>query len=245
MKEDALKPDLRIAVITPYYKESIEVLKRCHDSVMAQTYPATHFMIADGFSKTEVASWNVIHDTLPIAHGDYGNTPRCMGALSAASLGFDAIMFLDADNWFEPDHIETLVALQKKFHVQVVTATSNLRREDGSLLGVSTESDGINFIDTNSYLLMRETFSANAAWVFGGGDAVVGDRFFWKEIVQRKYSRTHSPKPTVNYVTTFSTHYLYFGEEPPKNAKAVELGSDHHWHLISYSEAVKKLKNNK
>jgi glycosyltransferase involved in cell wall biosynthesis len=33
----------RIAVVTPYYKEPLEWLRQCHDSVLAQEVPADHF----------------------------------------------------------------------------------------------------------------------------------------------------------------------------------------------------------
>ena len=88
---------MRIAIITPYYKEPTEVLRRCHDSVKAQTYPATHFMLADGHPNPEVDNWDVVHIKLP-AHGDSCDTPRAIGALSASAQGFDAISLLDADN---------------------------------------------------------------------------------------------------------------------------------------------------
>jgi len=38
----------RPIVITPYYKEDPALLRRCMDSVRAQTVPAEHFLVADG-----------------------------------------------------------------------------------------------------------------------------------------------------------------------------------------------------
>ncbi|MCW9040229.1 MAG: tetratricopeptide repeat protein, partial [Rhodospirillales bacterium] len=45
---------VKVAVITPYYGEDLEILKRCHDSVATQTHPCTHFMVADGRPKAEI-----------------------------------------------------------------------------------------------------------------------------------------------------------------------------------------------
>jgi hypothetical protein len=40
---------MRVAVITPYFKEPLEQLRRCHESVANQTHGETvHFMVADG-----------------------------------------------------------------------------------------------------------------------------------------------------------------------------------------------------
>ena len=200
---------------------------------MNQTYPATHFMVADGFPNEEIDHWKVQHCKLPPLQ-NFGNTPRCVGAVCAKTLGFDALLFLDADNWFEPDHIETLISIQHQYQVQVVTATLYLRREDGSLLGLSGESDGVNFADPNSLMLMREIFSVNMFWVFNN---VVGpgcDRLLWKEILKLGYTHAHSTKPTVNYVTTYAPHYTSMGERPPKNAKVLIEAEDHQYRLIPY-----------
>jgi cellulose synthase/poly-beta-1,6-N-acetylglucosamine synthase-like glycosyltransferase len=49
----------RIAVVTPYYQENLDILKKCQESVRQQTYLCTHFMVADGFPRDEIASWPV------------------------------------------------------------------------------------------------------------------------------------------------------------------------------------------
>jgi glycosyltransferase involved in cell wall biosynthesis len=98
---------MKIAVITPYYKESIEFLRQCHKSVINQDISTdhclTHFFIADGFPNEEVMKWNIKHITLPQAHSDNGNTPRGIGSILADVEGYDFIAYLDADNWFYPN----------------------------------------------------------------------------------------------------------------------------------------------
>ena len=42
---------MKPAVITPYYRETLETLRRCHDSVQAQTVKTTHILVADGNGK--------------------------------------------------------------------------------------------------------------------------------------------------------------------------------------------------
>jgi len=39
---------MRVAVVTPYYKEPEAWLARCLTSVREQTYPVTHLVVADG-----------------------------------------------------------------------------------------------------------------------------------------------------------------------------------------------------
>lgn len=47
---------MRVAVISADYKEPRHVLRRCHESVLAQLGDVTHFMVADGFPASEVDS---------------------------------------------------------------------------------------------------------------------------------------------------------------------------------------------
>src|SRR5271169_5603963 len=68
-----------VAVVTAYCREDVAVLRRCHQSVLAQTYPCRHIMVADGFPRQEIDTWNVEHVRLERAYADTGDTPRAMG----------------------------------------------------------------------------------------------------------------------------------------------------------------------
>jgi hypothetical protein len=74
-------PLVRVAVVTPYLREDIGVLRRCHESVLAQSHPCTHIMVADGLPKSAVGTWQVSHIVLPQSHGDAGDAARLIGAL--------------------------------------------------------------------------------------------------------------------------------------------------------------------
>lgn len=92
---------LRVAVVTPYFKESPATLQRCLTSVRAQTYPqVVHYMVADGFPQNALLTqWpGVRHIQLPNGHANFGCTPRGVGAQCALADGFDVVCFLDADN---------------------------------------------------------------------------------------------------------------------------------------------------
>jgi len=95
---------MKVAYITPYFKEDADILERCIRSVQAQTIKADHFLISDGYQQDWVANRVARHIPLGKSHGDYGNTPRGIGAQLAVSEGYDAIGFLDADNWIDPEH---------------------------------------------------------------------------------------------------------------------------------------------
>jgi glycosyltransferase involved in cell wall biosynthesis len=134
---------MRVAVITPYYREDQNILRKCHESVRQQTHPCAHFMVADGFPREEISRWEVEHFILPKAHGDSGNTPRGIGSLSAMNQGYDAIAYLDADNWFYSNHIGAMVDLYGKTGAAVCTASRTIHRWDESLMFVDRQdSDG-------------------------------------------------------------------------------------------------------
>lgn len=208
---------MRVAVITPYYKESLDVLIRCRDSVRTQTYKdTTHIIVADGHSNAMCKGWNVEHFELPQSHNDAGATPRALAAISAFSRGYDAVAFLDADNWYDSDHIETMVDACKKHNAAGAIATRRIHAQDCSELYVDEiESNGENMVDTNTMFLTRQTLHLMTYWVVEPGQRLWSDRYFWNAIVQSKLSIVRSLKPTVAYVTKWAWHYQHAGVEPP------------------------------
>ncbi|RYD67416.1 MAG: glycosyltransferase, partial [Verrucomicrobiaceae bacterium] len=156
---------MKIAVVTPYYRETAEQLTRCHQSIKDQTVKTDHFFVSDGFPNPIVDTWDCVHIKVP-NHADYGDTPRLIGAASAASLRYDAILLLDADNWFEPDHVQTLLDVQAREQADVVTCSRMLIRSDLTRMGECIESDGKRFNDTNCYLVMKHAFPLFRAWGF-------------------------------------------------------------------------------
>jgi hypothetical protein len=231
---------MRIAVITPYCHEDVATLHRCHSSVLSQTVACDHFLIADGYPRPEVASWRTIHLTLP-PHADYGNTPRFIGSVSAESLGYDAIALLDADNWFQPNHLETLLALQSQSGASVVTCARLLiDATDRSVLGVCRESDGDTFNDTNCYLLTRPAFALFRVWTMADpGRRVLADRLFWEAIKGSRLPRVHSSAPTVNYSASWAANYWQFHKEPPNSAKLLAASKSGSIQIISYGQKLK------
>lgn len=236
---------MRVAVVTPYYKEKLEVLERCHRSVMAQTdADVVHYMVADGFARDEVDGWSsdrLVHIRLP-HHGDYGDTPRLVGTACAATKKFDAICLLDADCWFEPNHVHSLVEQQRKTGFSIVTCPRRLFRPDGSVLGIDTESDGEVFNDTNCYLVMQDAFPLFRAWGYKDpGLGIIGDRVFWDAVRHNTdLPRARSPEATVNYVTTFAVHYTERNEVPPPEAKViVRLSGEEYCRMVSYQEYIR------
>src|SRR5579884_851283 len=210
---------MHIAIITPCHNEPPAWLAQCAASVASQNLNSTHILINDGGHPiTPPPNTELIH--LPVTHGNYGDTARAIGAVSAAARNFDALAFLDADNWFLPNHLRSLLDLHEQTHADVCSSSRLLYHPDGQLLGKCPEVDGENFVDTNCLLLFRPAFTLLPVWFLMPPEYhVMGDRLFWRAIKQSKLTRAYTNKPTVAYRTTHRLHYDFFGVEPPTNAK--------------------------
>jgi glycosyltransferase involved in cell wall biosynthesis len=220
----------KVAVVTPYYQEPLEVLRACHESVLAQTYPCTHFLVSDGSPHMAVRDWAAEQIVFPTPHGDNGNTPRGAGSLSAMNQDFDAIAYLDADNWYRPSHIAAMVALHRQSGAPICTATRTVHRADGSLMFTDEECDGQSHVDTSCLFLTREAFRILPYWAtmprqFGP----ICDRAIWQIILAHDISSAHYGQPTVAFRTQYEFHYRKIGETPPPGSKSNEDSTGSSW----------------
>jgi hypothetical protein len=213
-------PPLKVAVVTPYFETNPQWIRECHDSVLSQNYPCTHLLVGDGASDEAIDDWSAIHLKLPRNLGDYGDTPRALGSIYAAGLGFDAIAYLDADNWYLPWHIQSLVKLHQSSGAAVCTSGRVLHALDGACLGVDPDVDGENFVDTSCMLFTREAFDVFPVWAAMSPQFhAIDDRVVWAEVLDRRLTRAHSALPSAAYRTGFQFHYERFGQTPPDEAK--------------------------
>lgn len=213
---------MKVAVITPYYKEPQAWLARCLTSVREQTHPATHFVVSDGFPQDWVDEAGVRHLKLDRAHGDYGNTPRTMGAMLAVSEGYDAVAFLDGDNWYAPDHIERCVTVAQQNDVDFVTSSRHWARADGSVIDihVKEDHDGTH-VDTNCFFLLRGAFHTIPRWGLMPKPMTMWcDRFFLGSLRGEGLLEASTNARTVYYLCTWANVYQAVGEPVPEFAKA-------------------------
>jgi len=190
----------RVAVITPYYKESISLLEQCHQSVLNQSEPCLHVLVADGHPRPRINRWDADHVRLPRSHGDIGSTPRLIGSYHAIGLGVDAVAFLDADNWFGPDHIANMLEEMQAHQADFVSSNRCLCHLDGSVMGPCPLTDPEKFIDTNAMLFGRGAFPQLHHWVlmprYGH---LIGDRVMLHHLKVSGLKRCHLDKASVFY----------------------------------------------
>ena len=215
------------AVITPYYKEALEVLERCHHSCLAQEggWPLRHVMVADGHARPEIDGWDVEHITLPNAHGDNGNTPRCVGAISAINQGYWPILLLDADNWFQPWHLTTVVALRQRHpSADVLAMGRECALPDGTPIpGLLEEDLGLRHVDTSCYVFYPSAFRVLSLW--GMMPTYMGpicDRFIRQSITDYGLVMAGTHQPSVVFTAHYSWAYQALDRPVPDDVHDVD-----------------------
>ena len=224
---------MKVAVVTPYYKESRDILLRCVRSVRKQTYPVQHIMVSDGYPQ-DVRK--VTHIRIPPS-ADTGNTPRGVGVLVALAQGADAIALLDADCWMEPRHIQNMVEVMKDQNVPVVTCPRRLWNPDtGKAFAVDEESEGNVWNDTNCFLIRSDVAHLFQGWMFGKkNESLIQDRIFWQRIKESGVRIARMDTPSVNYDTTIAAHYLAHKEPMCANAKVI-MNEGNGWVIKPYAD---------
>lgn len=213
----------RVAVITPYFKESLDVLIKCHESVKNQAVDVEHFFIADGFPNSELDVLGVRHIILDKAHGDNGNTPRGIGALLAEIEGFEYIAYLDADNWFHPGHLDSLISLQKETQADVCCSFRTIHDLDGNELTNVQDKDelSLNHVDTSCFLLHRFAFESSRIWLNMPRQlSPLCDRVFYAGLRHYRYRIAHTKQKTVAFRSQYLPHYEAAGAPLAENLKS-------------------------
>src|SRR5580698_506722 len=160
---------MKICVVTPYFQENLEWLMQAHASVKSQTVEARHILVCDGSVPAPIQEFQGTHIVLARNYRDYGNTPRLIGCFNAITAqDADAIAFLDADNWFYPDHLKSLSAIATSTGLEAVASARMLHRLDGTPMMKCPTVNGDGFIDTSCLLVFRPAFKHLIAWVLQG-----------------------------------------------------------------------------
>jgi hypothetical protein len=215
---------MRVAIVTPYHKEPPEKLLRCHTSVVQQTHACDHLMVADGHPADCVDAWNIRHIVLDKEHADFGCTPRCIGAVAAITLGYDAVGFLDADNWFAPDHVETCVATLSDNASEAAFASRHLISPDGRLLHVEEVDESTqSTADTSCHFVSAKAAFSLPWWGLMPPRVMPAcDRFVFGLIKARNLKTAWTGRKTVYYETNYASHFGAAGMSAPADTH------DHH-----------------
>lgn len=107
---------MKVSVVTPTWQRHDLVLSRCVPSVAAQTIPVEHVVVSDGpdpVLRDLLAGTGVVYAEVDQHYDDAVNVgARARNRGLEVATG-DYIAYLDDDNAFKPEHVQTLAeALQ-------------------------------------------------------------------------------------------------------------------------------------
>lgn len=221
-----------VAVLTPYHREPLAMLERCHRSVLAQTVRCEHILVADGYPRPEVDTWGVRHVRLGAPSGDFGDTPRRVAGETALASGFDAVVYLDADNWLRPRHVESLVTRHLACRAALCHSGRTFHRIGGALLPLVLRNDNVTHVDTSCVFVARPALDLLSLWGTWPRElSCIGDRMFWQAALARGWSHAFTGALTVCYEASHVSYYRAAGLPAPGNARQdVDIGALCAWH---------------
>ena len=200
----------RIMVITPTTGK--DTVFKAIESVKAQTIPTEHMLVIDGakswvnFNNKGTIADICTHVTLPENVGGNGWYGHRVYAAMPLMVNADYILFLDEDNWFEPNHVETMINKIKSKDLMWAYSLRKICNEAGEYVcDDDCESLGryppvydhlLNFVDTNCYCFKREYLVSVAHTFYGQWGA---DRPFYKAASTNLPSFGCTGEATVNY----------------------------------------------
>jgi len=213
---------VKLAVIIPTFNESDEFLTTAVNSVLSQLHFSSFcIVVVDGSKPKQIShSDQVLYIPLPKNCNDFGDTPRAVGSLYAAGLGVDAILYLDADNFYDVNHLTSLLETQSKTGAEVIVSGRKFVRIDGSYMAECLTCDGVNFADTNCLMFTRKAFGILHYWALMAPEYhAIDDRIMWFAIKKAGYKTAFTGLHTVNYRATYPGYYEDLGETPPPGVK--------------------------
>lgn len=199
---------MRVMVITPTTGK--DTVKKAIESVVNQTVKTEHLLVLDGSNVETVlpVSFNGSFDfiTLPENVGGGGWYGHRVYAAMPLIVNADYILFLDEDNWFEPNHVETLINKIKSKDLMWSYSLRRICNEAGEYIADDDcESLGrwptfydhtLNFVDTNCYCFKRE-YLVHVAHSFYGQWGQ--DRKFYQVVSKSLPAFGCTGEATVNY----------------------------------------------
>ena len=212
--------DINAVVIIPATGKSTIALGRSIDSVLAQTVPTRCYLVTDGPEFQEQVDWLLDHMFSEWGNTEFEKFSHCQLPINVGANGFyghriyaafshlvneDYVMFLDEDNWFEPNHVETMIGSMNPGS-SWAHSLRNITDKHGELICQDNcenlgrwpvwNNPAMHHIDTSCYCVRREVLIQLASAWHGG---YAQDRVFYNTLRQYFPTFECTGKYTVNY----------------------------------------------
>lgn len=116
--------DILVSIVVPTYNVE-NYLSRAIESSLAQSYPYIQLVLVDDGSTD--GTWKIIEKYAAKDRRIVAKAQKNAGVSTARNQGLaladgDYVLFLDSDDWLEPDTVETLLKLQRDHAGKLVSA---------------------------------------------------------------------------------------------------------------------------
>lgn len=193
-------------------------LSKAIDSVLKQDYKdILHLIVVDG-SMFESAVNDIINrfstemcksTTIPFNTGANGMNGHRIYASFPLLMNSDYVFFLDEDNWWDADHVSTLINLLEDRNIDWAYSMRKIFTYKGEYIGEdncesigpylpysSTVKNWPSYIDTNCYAFKRNTIVQTAHYWY---HPLRADRYFFHHLSERFPRYLSSKKYSANY----------------------------------------------
>jgi len=243
---------LKVAVITP--SVNTEYLIRAIKSVQNQTLECKHYVVNDGKDDFSWGGEHVINlpENTGRADGVIWNGHRIYAGLPFM-LNADYVIFLDEDNWFDENHVESMVNLCESENLDWCFSLRKIVNQKGEYvcnddcesLGNIADAIGMGhgFVDTNCYCIRGNILpSVSPAWM----TPAIGDRTFYLELAKKYPNFKCTNQYTVNYTTRDALLPMFINNpKKDKNMPKVFLATPMYGGMCTgyYTQSILQLNN--
>lgn len=206
---------MKIVVITPTTGK--DTLLKAVESVQAQTIPTEHLIVADGkeaAKQTEKLNYDInwtgvstmkLPENTGRHNGLLWNGHRIYAGVSFL-VNADYVLFLDEDNWFEPNHVESMVKYIQDNNLDWCYSLRKIYNEAGEFECLDDcESLGkyptfydhtLKFVDTNCYCVKGDLLPYASPHFYL---PAIGDRTFYTALAETFPKFDCTGEYTLNY----------------------------------------------
>ena len=165
--------DILISIIAPVYKVE-PYIRRCVESIIGQTYRKIEVLLVDDGSPDHCGAicdeYARRDERITVIHQENKGLSAARNAALDMAKG-DYLMFVDSDDWVEPDFCAVALRLAQENQAQVVSFGYNevFFRKDGKMTGKKQEKtpSQTGFMEANEavrHLILRDDVIYNFVW---------------------------------------------------------------------------------
>lgn len=209
-----------VSIIVPVYKVQ-KYLKRCVDSIIAQTYPNIEvFLVDDGSPDNCGVICDEYADKYPyirVIHQKNAGLSAARNNAVPESHG-EYITFIDSDDFVTPDYVEYLLNLTQKYHADISVAGRMYQYDDKAVITPKAE--------TKSYMCTPEEALINMNY---GIDFSV---FAWGKLYKRQLVEAN-PYPVGKLYEDLATTFKIVG-----SSNGVAYGNKQVYYWVQRSDSI-------